>query len=208
MSGHGVGTRAGTRAGIWARTWARTWARFGRGPTLWVLGAGVCLAGHLAGCNRSDDGAADHEEVAPSTAADEAEAPDNVEANVEPPEDEDPGDTARVWVGVWCEQGTLEPLELVFYMNGAEIQRLDTTCRPAEPGAAAPPNGGQFAFEIPAGGHVLRVEDVTHDAHAEQELHIGDHSWVVVNHRVLAGGTGFTTSFDASFERHGFDFVD
>ena len=109
------------------------------------------------------------------------------QATQEPREDGDPGDTARIWVGVWCEQPTLDPIELVFYLNGGEIQRLDTTCRQPDGTDDAPPNGGQFAVEIPAGTHTLRVEDVTHDAHAEQELHIGDHSWVVVRHRRVGG---------------------
>lgn len=99
-----------------------------------------------------------------------------------------------LWVGLYCNATDADLRNFSFYVDGEQIQALETPCV----GSATPPeevpNGGQFRAHVRPGVSTLRIQDDTHDYFSEWELAIpGDH-WVFIDHKVLAGNAGHMTS--------------
>ncbi len=99
-----------------------------------------------------------------------------------------------LWIGLYCNETDVRLREFSFYLDGRQVQQLETRCT----GEATPPedrpNGGQFRVPVRRGVQMLRIQDDTHDYFSEYEIAIpGDH-WVFVDHKVLPGNTGHLTS--------------
>lgn len=122
------------------------------------------------------------------------EGSSDAEPTVSPEEIVADGGTAEVWVGVYCE--TTEPERTMsFYIDGAEVQRIDCRCE-GELSKDVRPNCGQFSVEVATGVRLFRMQDDTGDVHAEQELGVTSDRWVTISHREVGPGSGFLTSFD------------
>lgn len=106
-----------------------------------------------------------------------------------------------LWVGLYCDPSDDGGVQrFSFYVDGTEVQQMETTCNGEPEPGTSPPNGGQFRVPVAQGVRVLRIQDDTGDYHSEHDVAVpGDH-WVFVHHRTLPGGTGHLTSVIDRYE--------
>lgn len=110
---------------------------------------------------------------------------------------ENRADSARVWVGVYCETDPPER-EFSFWANGRELERVEMSCGPIIRENAP---HGQFSFVVPTGVLVLRIQDDTADVHSELEVGVTADRFITVTHRQVGADSGFLTSFDETGQR-------
>lgn len=107
----------------------------------------------------------------------------------------------RLWIGLYCTAGETQSRDLAFYLDGAEVQRLDVRCRAEQPGSAVDrPPDAQFTRVVDSGVHTLRLQDFAGDFVSDDEVAVSGDTWVLAHHRVVGGGGGFMTTVDARYE--------
>lgn len=110
----------------------------------------------------------------------------------------------RLWIGLWCDRSEAgvppEPgAGFSVSIDGVEMFTAPPDCSARRTAPPDGPNGGDTAFTLAEGRHVLTV--VTPDGIREsQPLPIRDDTWVRIDHRMGAESQRFETSITVGTE--------